>query len=153
MANHAWVLMKAAGRRLTRLAMALLLLSGISGAVADARMREPMPALVFDLDTGEVLLAHDAGQPWYPASLTKLMTAYLVMEAVDSGRLSFDDEVVISRAAAYGVEKGAAKYGARPGERMSIGRMLTFLMVRSDADMALALAEAVAGISTRSWRA
>ena len=112
---------------------------------AQGQPRAPMPALVFDLDTGEVLLAHDAGQPWYPASLTKLMTAYLVMEAVDSGRLSFDDEAVVSRAAAYGVEKGAAIYGAKPGERMTIGRMLTFLMVRSDADMALALAEAVAG--------
>ncbi len=103
------------------------------------------PALVFDLASGRVLLDHDAGRPWHPASLTKLMTAWLVMWAVDTGRLSFDTEVTISRAVVNGVERGAAKYGLKPGQRMSIRRMLTFLMVRSDADMALALAEAVAG--------
>ena len=110
----------------------------------EARATIP-PALVFDLDTGKVLLAHDAGKPWHPASLTKLMTAWLVMWAVDVGRLSFDTEVTISKAVVNGVQRGAAKYGVKPGQRMSIRRMLTFLMVRSDADMALALAEAVAG--------
>ena len=124
-----------------------LLLAGMLLALmpAMAQARPAMPALVFDLNSGEVLLAHDAGQPWYPASLTKLMTAWLVLEAVSAGRLSFDDEVVISRRVVNGVERGAAKYGVKPGQRMTIGTMLTFLMVRSDADMALALAEAVAG--------
>ena len=105
----------------------------------------PMPALVYDLDSGEVLLAHDAGQRWYPASLTKLMTAYLVMDAVDRGLLSFDAEATISKKAIYSIERGASVYGAKPGQRMRIGDMLAFLMVRSDADMANALAEAVAG--------
>ena len=105
----------------------------------------PMPALVFDLDTGEVLLAHDAGQRWYPASLTKLMTAYLVMDAVDRGLLSFDAMATISKEAVLRIERGAAVYGAKPGQKMRIGDMLAFLMVRSDADMANALAEAVAG--------
>ena len=109
-----------------------------------ARIRIP-PALVFDMKTGRVLLAHDAGRPWHPASLTKLMTAWLVFQAVETRRLSFNTERVISPAVVRGVERGAAKYGVKPGERMHIGRMLTFLMVRSDADMALALAEAVAG--------
>ena len=105
----------------------------------------PMPALVYDLDTGQVLLAHDAGQRWYPASLTKLMTAYLVMDAVDRGLLSFDAVATISKQAVYSIHRGAAVYGAKPGDTMRIGDMLAFLMVRSDADMANALAEAVAG--------
>ena len=104
-----------------------------------------MPALVFDLDTGAVLLAHDAGQRWYPASLTKLMTAYLVMDAVERGQLSFETQAAISKKALYSIRRGAAVYGAKPGDTMRIGDMLTFLMVRSDADMANALAEAVAG--------
>ena len=110
-----------------------------------AQRQIPMPALVFDLDTGEVLLAHDAGQRWYPASLTKLMTAWLVMDAVDRGLLSFDAVATISKQAVLRIRRGAAVYGAKPGQRMRIGDMLTFLMVRSDADMANALAEAVAG--------
>ncbi len=105
----------------------------------------PMPALVFDLDTGRVLLAHDAGRRWYPASLTKLMTAWLVMDAVDRGLLSFDAEATISKQAVMRIKRGAAVYGAKPGQKMRIGDMLAFLMVRSDADMANALAEAVAG--------
>ncbi len=116
----------------------------LDATAAEQRPRIP-PALVFDMDTGRVLLSHDAGKPWHPASLTKLMTAWLVMWAVDTGRLSFDQQVTISKAVVHGVRRGAAKYGVKPGERMSIRRMLTFLMVRSDADMALALAEAVAG--------
>lgn len=103
------------------------------------------PVLVFDIDSGEVLLARAAGQPWYPASLTKLMTAYLVFEAVDSGRLRLDQPVTVSRNAVNGGGRGAARYGAKPGERLTVDAMLAFLLVRSDADMAVALAEAVAG--------
>ncbi len=103
------------------------------------------PSLVFDMDTGRVLLAEDPGRSWYPASLTKLMTAYLVFDAIQKGRLRLDDEVTISPTAANGGGRGAARYGAKPGEKMSIHAMLAFLLVRSDADMAVALAEAVAG--------
>ena len=116
-----------------------------ASAPQGAQRQIPMPALVYDLDTGQVLLAHDAGQRWYPASLTKLMTAWLVMDAVDRGLLSFDAEATISKKAVYSIRRGAAVYGAKPGDTMRIGDMLAFLMVRSDADMANALAEAVAG--------
>ena len=141
-------------RRLLRgMLLALLLVFALAPARAKAPQAEadtgqrrlPMPALVYDLNTGEVLLAHDAGRRWYPASLTKLMTAYLVMDAVDRGLLSFDAEATISKKAIYSIERGASVFGAKPGQRMRVGDMLAFLMVRSDADMANALAEAVAG--------
>ncbi len=103
------------------------------------------PALVFDLDTGKVLIAEEAGRPWYPASLTKLMTAYLTFQAVQEGRIRLNQKFRISKYAASGGGHGAARLGVRPGTELSVDRMLTFLLVRSDADMAVALAEAVGG--------
>ena len=127
-------------RRLMMAAIVLLMaqFAHVSGAGAQ-------PALLFDLDSGQVLIANEAGRPWYPASLTKLMTAYLTFQAVKSGKLRLDQSVTISRNAARGGGRGAARYGARAGQKMTIDRMLTFLLVRSDADMAVALAEAVGG--------
>ncbi len=103
------------------------------------------PALVFDLDTGEVLIAEEAGRPWYPASLTKLMTAYLTFQAVQAGRIRLNQKFRISKYAASGGGHGAARLGVKPGTELTVDRMLAFLLVRSDADMAVALAEAVGG--------
>ncbi len=103
------------------------------------------PALVFDLDTGKVLIAKEAGRPWYPASLTKLMTAYLTFQAVQAGRIRLNQKFRISKYAASGGGHGAARLGVKPGTELTVDRMLAFLLVRSDADMAVALAEAVGG--------
>jgi len=103
------------------------------------------PALVFDMNTGRVLIAREAGRPWYPASLTKLMTAYLTFQAIADGRLRLDQMAVVSRRAAGGGGHGAAILGVKAGTRMTIHDMLAYLLVRSDADMALALAEAAGG--------
>ncbi len=54
------------------------------------------PALVFEAASGKVLYAEDADNQWYPASLTKLMTAYLAFEAIKSGRLSLTSKVSCS---------------------------------------------------------
>ena len=131
-------------RRLVVLVAALMLGHGALWLAA-ARPAAAQPALVFDMDNGEVLLAEEAGRPWYPASLTKLMTAYLTLKAVRAGRLSLNTVATISRRAAAGGGHGAARLGVKPGTRMTIDRMLAFLLVRSDADMAVALAEAVGG--------
>ncbi len=134
------------------LAVFMILLLALAGLALPVQAREAAeasvvekPVLVFDMKTGEVLLARAAGRPWHPASLTKLMTAYLVFDAIDRGRLRLDQLVTISRAAANGGGRGAARYGAKPGDRLDVHTMLAFLLVRSDADMAVALAEAVAG--------
>ena len=134
------------------LAAVMILLLAIAGLALPVQAREPAtvpaiekPVLVFDMKTGEVLLSRAAGRPWHPASLTKLMTAYLVFDAIDRGRLRLDQLVTISKAAANGGGRGAARYGAKPGDRLDVHTMLAFLLVRSDADMAVALAEAVAG--------
>ena len=122
-----------------------LFLAVMAIATAIGRPLWAQPALVFDMDTGRVLLAEEPGRRWYPASLTKLMTAYLVFNAIEKGRLRLDTQVTISRKAANGGGRGAARYGAKPGEKMTVHAMLAFLLVRSDADMAVGLAEAVAG--------
>jgi len=127
-------------RRLILAALALLMAQLVHAPGAEAQ-----PALLFDLDSGQVLIADEAGRPWYPASLTKLMTAYLTFQAVRTGKLRLNQAVTISRNASRGGGRGAARYGAKPGQKMTIDRMLTFLLVRSDADMAVALAEAVGG--------
>ena len=56
--------------------------------------------LVIEAESGKVLFAHDAGHPWYPASVTKLMTAYVTLRAVKEGRLDLDTPLTVSSTAA-----------------------------------------------------
>ena len=126
-----------------RLMLALLVVLTVQ--ISAFSTAKAQPALVFDLDTGKVLIAEEAGRPWYPASLTKLMTAYLTFQAVQAGRIRLNQKFRISKYAASGGGHGAARLGVKPGTELTVDRMLTFLLVRSDADMAVALAEAVGG--------
>ncbi len=100
------------------------------------------PALVFEAQSGKVLIAEDAGKPWYPASLTKLLTAYIVFDEIKRGRLSYSSRVKISRNAA---KQPPSKLGIRAGKSLSVEMALTALLVRSTNDIAVALAEKVAG--------
>ncbi len=58
------------------------------------------PVLLVEADTGRVLEQQDAGKPWYPASVTKLMTVYVALNAVKEGRMSFDSLLTVSPLAA-----------------------------------------------------
>jgi len=80
-------------RPLRHLLIRLALLFGAAGIAVPAAAS---PALVFDVDTGTVLYAHDATVRWYPASLTKMMAAYVVFEAIEAGRISLDTPVTIA---------------------------------------------------------
>ena len=131
-------------RYLTALALIAATLLAATPA-ARAFPERQRPALVFELTSGRVLIARHAGQPWHPASLTKLMTGYLVLNAVARGELRWRQMVTVSKRAAAVVRAGIAGFGAKPGMKMTVRRMLANLLVRSDADMAVALAEAVAG--------
>ncbi len=113
----------------------------LAGLLLAAPVRSE-PALVFDASSKQVLLAHEAGAPWYPASLTKLMTVYLTFEAVKAGRLRMDQKIVMSKRAA---KEPPSKLGYKPGSRFSVDFAVRFLLVRSGNDIAVALAEAVAG--------
>jgi D-alanyl-D-alanine carboxypeptidase len=95
------------------------------------------PALVFDADTGEVLIEERAVEPWYPASLTKLMTAYLVFEAIEAGKLRLDQRIPVSEAAAA---LPASKIGVPAGLSVRVEMALKSILIHSANDMAHVLA-------------
>ena len=110
---------------------------------AAAQQGLPDPAyVVIDAGTGAVLAQENANQPWYPASVTKAMTAYMVFQALAEGHLSLTDKVNVSAKAA-GQPPG--KLGLRAGSKVSVKFLLEAMLVRSANDAAVALAEAVSG--------
>lgn len=100
------------------------------------------PTLVFDPATGDVLSAERAGEPWYPASLTKLMTAYVIFEKLKTGQLKLDQQIPVSELAA---KQPPSKLGMRVGSTISVDLALQSMLVYSANDMAYVLAEAGAG--------
>ena len=106
-------------------------------------------AVLMDAATGTVLYEKNAHEPLAPASVTKIMTLLLVMEALDSGRISWDDTVTASEAAAA---KGGSQVYLEPGEQMTMEEMIKSVAVVSANDCATALAEHVAGSEAASWR-
>src|SRR3981081_3425951 len=98
--------------------------------------------LVVEADTGKVLQAQNATYPWYPASVTKLMTAYVTLKAVKEGHLSLDTVLPASPAAA---SQSPSKMGFRPGIQVTVDNALKMMLVKSANDMAVVLAEGVGG--------
>ena len=98
--------------------------------------------LLIEASTGKVLHAENATYPWYPASVTKLMTAYTTLRAIKDGRLSFNTLLTVSRNAA---SMPPTHMGLRPGTRVTVDNALKMLMVKSANDMAVAIAEGVGG--------
>lgn len=116
-------------------ALALLLLAA-HPAVARS------PAIVLDFETGRELLAIDAEQPWYPASLAKLMTVYLTFEALAAGRLQPHETLVASEHAA---QQTGTRLGLAKGTTLSVSEALLATVTRSANDAAVVLAERIAG--------
>ena len=99
-------------------------------------------AILMDAATGTVLFEKNANERLAPASVTKVMTLLLVMEALEKGQISMEDQVIASDAAAG---KGGSQVYLEPGEQMSMDEMLKSVVVSSANDCATALAEHVAG--------
>jgi len=100
------------------------------------------PKLLFDPADGRVLYAEDVDDRWYPASLTKLMTAYLVFEALEAGRITPETKITTSEAAHA---QPPSKIGLPVGGEMSVDLALQALIVKSANNVAVMLAEAVGG--------
>jgi D-alanyl-D-alanine carboxypeptidase len=98
--------------------------------------------LLVEADTGKVLQADNATYPWYPASVTKMMTAYVTLKAVKDGKLSLDSMLTVSPVAA---SQSPSKMGFRPGTQLTVENALAMMMVKSANDMAVVLAEGVGG--------
>ena len=99
-------------------------------------------ALLMDVATGTILYEQNAHEPLAPASVTKVMTMLLIMEAIDSGKIGWDDSVTASEAAAA---KGGSQIYLKVGESMSVSDMVKSIAVSSANDCACAMAEHLAG--------
>ena len=99
-------------------------------------------ALLMDVATGQVLYEKNAHEALAPASVTKVMTMLLVMEAIDSGKIGWNDMVTTSEAAAA---KGGSQIYLKVGEAMSVTDMVKSIAVSSANDCACAMAEHIAG--------
>ena len=99
-------------------------------------------AVLMDVATGSVLYEQNPHEPLAPASVTKIMTMLLIMEAVDSGKIALTDTVTASEAAAA---KGGSQIYLKVGETMSVSDMLKSIAVSSANDCACAMAEHIAG--------
>nr|WP_187969242.1 D-alanyl-D-alanine carboxypeptidase family protein [Aquibium microcysteis] len=100
------------------------------------------PSLVIDLDGGRVLSQEDAFQRWYPASLTKLLTAYVAFRAVAAGEVTLTSPVRITKNAA---KEPPSKMGYPVGSVMTLDSALKIIMVKSANDVATAIGESIAG--------
>src|ERR1700704_2157264 len=96
--------------------------------------------LVVEADTGKVLQADNATYPWYPASVTKMMTAYVTLKAIKDGRMPLDTVLTASPVAAA---QSPSKMGFRPGIQVTVDNALKMMLVKSANDMAVVLAEGV----------
>ncbi|MGE3986703.1 serine hydrolase [Pseudorhodoplanes sp.] len=121
--------------------LALAFTFGTLAAVAPDRAAA-QAMLLIEADTGRVLHAENATHPWYPASVTKVMTAYVTLKAVKSGRLSLDTLLTVSPNAAA---QAPTKMGFRSGSKITVDNALKTIMVKSANDMSVTLAEGVAG--------
>jgi D-alanyl-D-alanine carboxypeptidase len=113
----------------------LLSLAYVSQAGAEAQ-------LLIEASTGKVLHAENATYPWYPASVTKLMTAYTTLRSVKEGKVSLNTLLTVSRNAAA---QQPTKMGFKVGTTVTIDNALKMLMVKSANDIAVTIAEGVGG--------
>jgi D-alanyl-D-alanine carboxypeptidase len=124
----------------------LLVLVGAMTLAVQAQKAPGGPSLLFDAQTGDVLLQERAGEPWYPASLTKLMTAYIIFQKLRDGTLKLDQQITVSELA-HGQEP--SKIGIPTGKTVTVDFALQALLVYSANDMAYVLAEAASGSRDR----
>lgn len=99
-------------------------------------------AIIMDAATGAVLYEDDADEPRYPASLTKVMTLYLLFEALDAKRITLDTRFPVSARAA---NQDPTKLGLRPGETIAVRDIILGLVTKSANDAAVVAAEGLAG--------
>ena len=131
-------------KRLGMVCLAVLLLISclpVTAGAVDLEVKAKA-AVLMDAATGTVLYEYNSHEALPPASVTKIMTMLLVMEAIDSGRIGWEDTVTASEAAAA---KGGSQIYLKAGETMPVSTLLKAVAVSSANDAACALAEHIAG--------
>ena len=126
-------------KRFLTLLLVLIFAVPVHVSAADYNARS---YILMEASTGLVMLEENADEALPPASVTKIMTLLLVMEAVAEGRIGWDDMVQTSE---YAASMGGSQVFLEPGEQMSVSEMVKCVVVASANDAAVALAEAVSG--------
>ena len=131
-------------KRLVWILVGIALLAGLLPLTAQAANLEveAKSALLMDVATGTILFEQNSHEALPPASVTKVMTMLLIMEAIDSGKISWGDSVTASEAAAA---KGGSQVFLKVGESMTVEDMIKSIAVSSANDCACAMAEHLAG--------
>lgn len=119
----------------------------LAGAVATMALTASGPALanpsiLFDLGSGQVIEHEGAFKRWYPASLSKLMTAYVAFRAVQAGEAALDSPIKVTKHAAA---EPPSKMGLKPGTVLRLDTALKMMLVKSANDIAMAVAENIGG--------
>ncbi len=136
-------------RRWGVLALASLLAATAVTNAADARNRRrqahydpPYASIVVDANSGKVMEAVNADSPRYPASLTKIMTLYLLFEQLEAGKITLSTEMPVS---AHAAAQAPSKLGLKPGQSIDVATAIRAIVTKSANDVAVIMAEAIAG--------
>ena len=128
---------------------ALIVVSAVSTDAHARKRKRPAPAytppyasLVIDVNSGAVLQATNADTQRHPASLTKIMTLYLLFEQLDSGRMKLNTEMPVSLNAS---RQAPSKLALKPGQTIQVETAIRALVTKSANDVAVVIAEAIAG--------
>lgn len=113
-----------------------------SRSVEDSGWLRGQSAIIIDANTGKVLYESNADKPLHPASVTKVMTLYLLFEQLEAGRLRLDSPLPVS---AFAASQSPSKLGLRPGSTIEVEDAIKALVTRSANDVAVVIAEAIAG--------
>jgi len=122
--------------------------SAFAASPADARKRKgggyspPYASIVLDANSGRVLQATNADAPRFPASVTKVMTLYMLFEQLERGKLSLDTALPVS---AFAARQAPSKIGFDPGETIEVEDAIKALVTKSANDVAVVVAEAIGG--------
>ena len=129
------------GRGIIGVVLAVFVAIGL-GLWASPTQARDMATILVEADSGTVIAAKDATQPWHPASLTKLMTLYMTFAAVANGSLPLDEKLVVSPTAAAQPE---TRIGLVAKRTITVEQAIKAVIVRSANDAAVLLAERIAG--------
>ena len=117
-------------------------LIGYPHSQADAFETSALQAAVVDMQTGAMLMEKDADSEMFPASMTKMMTAYLLFERIKTGGLSLEDTFPVSEKA---WRKGGSKMFVKVGDRVKVEDLIRGIVVQSGNDATIVVAEGIAG--------
>ena len=126
--------------RILRTALMYLVVSTV--LVTSPLQAAPFAAIVMDARTGEVLYEKNADTRLHPASLTKMMTLYIVFQEIEAGRLSLDTKVTVSK---YAASQPPSRLGLKPGQKISVRYLIRAAAVKSANDAAAALGDHIGG--------